>query len=53
MERLVELIRKAAQKPKIRRKTKPTLASEMRRLETKQRRSRTKRLRQQVQPPNE
>jgi ribosome-associated protein len=53
MERLVELIRKAAQKPKVRRKTRPTLASEMRRLETKQRRARTKKLRQSIQPPIE
>jgi len=53
MDRLVELVRKATQKPKIRRKTKPTLASEMQRLETKQRRARTKRLRQPVKPPVE
>ncbi len=53
MERLVELVRKATQEPKTRRKTKPTLASKMRRLEIKQRRSVTKRLRQPVQPPDE
>ena len=53
IERLGELVRKAAQKPKIRLKTKPTLASKMQRLETKQRRARTKRLRQSVQPPIE
>lgn len=35
IERLVELIRKAAQEPQIRRKTRPTLASKRRRLETK------------------
>jgi ribosome-associated protein len=45
MERLVELIRKAARKPQIRRKTKPTRTSKMRRLEAKHRRARTKRLR--------
>ena len=45
IERLVELIRKAAQKPQIRRKTRPTLASKTRRLETKHRRAETKRLR--------
>jgi ribosome-associated protein len=45
MERLVELIRKAAQKPQIRRKTKPTRGSKMRRLEAKHHRARTKRLR--------
>jgi len=34
-ERLVKLIRKAAQRPQIRRKTRPTLASKKRRLESK------------------
>ncbi len=45
-QRLIELIRRAAEKPKPRRKTKPTLASKQRRLETKRRRSQIKRLRQ-------
>lgn len=45
MERLMELIRKAAQKPPIRRKTRPTLASKIRRLEVKHHRAETKRLR--------
>ena len=45
MERLVGLIRKAAQKPQIRRKTKPTRTSKMRRLEAKHHRAKTKRLR--------
>ncbi len=45
LDRLVRLIRRAAQRPKPRRKTAPTLASKQRRLETKHRRSRTKRLR--------
>lgn len=45
IERLVELIRKAAEKPRPRRTTKPTLASKRRRLETKRRRSETKRTR--------
>ena len=49
MERLVELIRKAAQKPQIRRKTKPTLASKRLRLQTKHRRAETKRLRRPIQ----
>ena len=48
MERLIELIRKAAQKPQIRRKTRPTLGSKMRRLEAKRRRAQTKRLRSQI-----
>jgi ribosome-associated protein len=45
IERLVELARKAAQQPQIRRKTRPTLGSKMRRLETKSHRSGTKHLR--------
>ena len=43
--RLVDLIRQAAQKPKIRKRTKPTKASEERRLESKHRRGRIKQLR--------
>ena len=46
--RLVELIRKAAVKPKPRRKTKPTLASKHRRLESKRQRGETKKLRRSV-----
>ena len=45
IERLVELIRKAAQEPKIRRKTRSMLASKTRRLEAKHHRAETKRLR--------
>ena len=45
IERLLELIRKAAQEPQIRRKTRPTLASKTRRLETKRHRAEAKRLR--------
>jgi len=45
MERFTGLIRKAVQKPKVRRKTKPTRASEIRRLEAKHHRAKTKRLR--------
>ncbi|MCK5327735.1 MAG: aminoacyl-tRNA hydrolase [Candidatus Latescibacteria bacterium] len=48
MERLVALIRKATQKPKPRRRTRPTLASKERRLDSKRRRSETKRGRQSV-----
>lgn len=50
MDRLVELIRNAAQKPKIRRKTRSTLASKMRRLENKRRHAETKRMRGPVLP---
>jgi len=45
IERLVDLIRKAASEPRVRRKTKPTLGSKVRRLETKRRRAQTKQLR--------
>jgi len=45
MTRLLELIRQAAQRPKRRRKTEPTLASKKRRLELKRRRGEVKKLR--------
>ncbi len=45
IDRLVELIRNAAQRPKIRRRTRPTLASKMRRLESKRHSAESKRLR--------
>ena len=44
-ERLAALIRKAAERPKPRRKTHPTAASKKRRLEQKRRRGQTKRTR--------
>ena len=43
--RLMDLIRQAAQKPKIRKRTKPTLASKERRLESKHRQGKIKHLR--------
>ncbi|MFZ6027558.1 MAG: alternative ribosome rescue aminoacyl-tRNA hydrolase ArfB [Chloroflexota bacterium] len=46
--RLVALIHKAAEKPKVRRATRPTFASRQRRLENKRQRSEIKRLRQHV-----
>jgi ribosome-associated protein len=49
IERFIGLIRKAAQKPKVRRKTKPTRASETRRLEAKRHRAKKKRLRRTIQ----
>ena len=52
-ERLVELIRNAAQRPKIRRRTRPTLASKIRRLESKRRGAESKRLRGPAHPYNE
>jgi len=48
MERLAELIRRAAVKPKPRRKTKPTRASKERRLESKRQHGDTKKLRRPV-----
>ncbi len=51
--RLVELIRNAAQRPKARRKTRPTLTSKLRRLESKHRSAESKRIRGPVHPCNE
>lgn len=48
IDRLVELIRKAAEKPKLRRKTRPTLTSKKRRLGTKRRLGEAKRTRRTV-----
>ena len=45
LERLIELIREACETDKPRRPTRPTLASKKRRLESKQRRGETKKLR--------
>ena len=45
LERLAGLLNKASEKPKIRRKTKPTKASKQQRLAKKRRRSEVKRLR--------
>jgi len=45
LKRLVDLLQKASEKPKTRRKTKPTQASQQRRLAKKRRRSEVKRLR--------
>lgn len=46
IDRLAALVRKAAEKPKTRRKTRPTAASVQKRLEGKRRRSEIKRMRQ-------
>jgi ribosome-associated protein len=45
VDRLVELIRRAAEKPKVRKRTRPTAESRRRRLETKRKRGEIKRLR--------
>lgn len=47
-ERLVELIRRATEKPKSRRPTKPTYSSKLKRLETKSKRSGVKSMRGRV-----
>ena len=49
LERLVELIGKAAVPPVSRRPTRPTTASKQRRLEAKKRRGRNKQLRRQIE----
>lgn len=46
LDRLIGMIRKASQKPRLRRKTFPTLASKQRRMEGKHQRSRIKKNRQ-------
>jgi ribosome-associated protein len=53
IERLVKLIREAAQEPLIRHKTRPTFASKMRRLETKSRRAKIKKSRRSIQEPTD
>jgi ribosome-associated protein len=45
IERLVELIRRAAEKPKPRKKTRPSQAAKQRRIDSKKRRGETKRMR--------
>jgi ribosome-associated protein len=50
LDRLIDLVRRAAQPPKPRRKTRPTLAAKARRLDTKRQRGQTKRLRRPVPP---
>jgi len=53
IDRLVELIRKAVEKPKVRHKTKPTLSSVKRRLQVKRHRKEIKHLRRSVSYPEE
>lgn len=48
LDRLAELVRKAAVRPIRRRKTRPTLGSRQRRLESKRQRSQTKSMRRKV-----
>lgn len=49
VERLAELIRKAAEKPKPRKKTRPTLAAKERRIEGKKERGEIKKMRKAVE----
>ncbi len=48
LDRLIDLVRRAARPPRTRRKTRPTRASKERRLESKRRRSQAKSLRRSV-----
>jgi ribosome-associated protein len=48
IERLVELIRRAAEKPKPRKITKPSQAAKQRRIDSKKRRGETKRMRRTI-----
>ena len=50
IERLVSMIQKAVEKPKFRRRTKPSGASQQQRLANKRRRAETKRRRQPIKP---
>ncbi|MEI7989774.1 MAG: alternative ribosome rescue aminoacyl-tRNA hydrolase ArfB [Chloroflexota bacterium] len=49
LDRLADLLRRAAQQPKARHKTRPTLASKQRRLDSKRRRSEIKRIRKEIE----
>ena len=53
LERLVKLVRKAAERPTLRHRTKPTAASRRKRIERKRNRSRLKQQRQSVDPGKE
>ncbi len=53
IDRLVKLIRKAAQVPRVRRKTSPTPASRRQRLENKRHRGELKRMRRAISPDEE
>ncbi|RLF60320.1 MAG: aminoacyl-tRNA hydrolase, partial [Thermoplasmata archaeon] len=53
LERLCTLIRLAAEKPRSRKRTKPSMAARRRRLETKRRQSQTKRMRRRVSSADE
>ncbi len=53
IDRLIELIREAASKPKLRQRPRPTLASKERRLEAKRRRGKTKHRRRSVPVPED
>lgn len=53
LERFVDLLRRAARRPKKRIKTKPTAASKRRRFEKKLQRGRTKQTRQKIRGPED
>jgi len=53
IQRLVGLVRLAAERPRPRKKTRPSMATKKRRLESKRRRSETKRMRRRVSSMDE
>ncbi len=53
MERLVRLVRRAAERPRVRRPTAPTASAKKRRLESKQHRGKVKRMRRAVRDRDE
>ncbi len=53
LDRLIELIREASERPKARRKTRPTLQSKKKRLETKRQKGRLKEMRRPVKQAEE
>jgi ribosome-associated protein len=52
-ERLVEMVRRAAEKPRVRREVKPSEKAKARRLESKRRQAEKKRLRRLLPPPED
>jgi ribosome-associated protein len=52
IDRLIALIRRAAETPKVRRRSKPSRAARARRLESKRRRAQVKRMRRRVSGPD-
>jgi len=53
LDRFIDLVRRAAERPRVRRSTRPSQAARLRRLEAKRRRSERKRLRHSVPHPED